>query len=207
MMKMQQAQPEFATDADGQRLVHVALANTQQRATLYAEDYQGLMDAGWSAHWQHTQDGRGNAYPTLGAYNLKGVDCLVPVARLIAQAGAGQRLSYADGNPLNLRIENLKLVKGSARYGAADWHPNVGALHRAGLTLKDSSWREGSRPQRNPRRAGKRPAASAEPRTSHTTRVVDATAVGQRSQERMASQVAGTPRPAKYSAENFRCPI
>jgi len=188
MKQRQQAAPEYTTDADGQRLVHVALANSQQRATLYAEDYHRLMDAGWSPYWQHTQDGHGNAYPTLGAYNPKGVDCLVSVARLIAHAKAGQRLSYADGNPLNLRAENLKLVKGSARYGAADWHPNATAMFGAGLTLKDSAWREGSRPPRNRSRAPTVPTAPVEPRASYTPHTVDVAAISQRVRQQMAAQ-------------------
>jgi len=149
----QQAAPDFITDADGQQLVHVVLADNGKRATLYAESYQRLMDAGFSPCWQHTGDGRGNAYATLSAYNPKGTDRLVPVARLIAQAEAGQVVQYADGNPFNLRDENLKLMAGTARYGAADWYPNAAALLDAGIAPKARDWREGSRPSRKLRKA------------------------------------------------------
>lgn len=190
-----QAASEFTTDADGQQLVHVALANSNQRATLYAEDYQRMMAAGFTRHWQHAKDGRGNAYATLGAYNPKGVDCLVSVARLIAQAKAGQSVRYADGNPLNLRTENLKLMRGTARYSAADWCPNATALLDAGRPLKASVWREGSRPPRKTHSAHARPtviqqtpAASLTPRAPYTGRVVDVAARGQRVRQQMAAQ-------------------
>ncbi|MET4567702.1 hypothetical protein [Rhodanobacter soli] len=158
----QQTVTEHTTDADGQQLVHIALGDSGKRATLYAEDYQRLMDAGFSPCWQYTGDGRGYAYATLGAYNAKGVDCLVPVARLIAQAKAGQVVRYADGNPLNLRAENLKLMAGTARYGAADWYPNAAALLDAGIAPKASDWREGSRPPRKPQKLRRAPVRTAE---------------------------------------------
>lgn len=190
-----QAAPEFTTDADGQQLVHVALANSNLRATLHAEDYRRLTDVGFTRHWQHAKDGRGNAYATLGAYNPKGVDCLVSVARLITQAKAGQSVRYADGNPLNLRTENLKLMKGTARYCAADWHPNATTLLDAGGTLKASAWREGSRPPRKTHSAPTRPSliqqappAPVEPRQPFTPRAVDMAALGQRVRQQMAAQ-------------------
>jgi hypothetical protein len=192
-----QAAPEFTTDADGQQLVHVALANSSLRATLYADDYRRLTDAGFSRHWQHAKDGRGNAYATLSAYSPEGVDGLVPVARLIIQAEAGKSVRYADGNPLNLRTENLKLMKGTARYSAADWCPNATALLNAGRPLKSSAWREGSRPPRKtdstptrPSEAQQTPTAATEPRQSFTPRVVDVAALGQRVRQQMAAKAA-----------------
>jgi len=197
----QQTAPEFTTDADGQQLVHVALANSNQRATLYAEDYQRMMAAGFTRHWQHAKDGRGNAYATLGAYNPEGVDCLVFVARLITQAKAGQSVRYADGNPLNLRTENLKLMKGTARYSATDWCPNATALLDAGRPLKASAWREGSRPPRKTHSAPTRPTetqqtptAPAELRQPFAPRVVDMAALGQRVRRQMAAQTVEVTR-------------
>jgi hypothetical protein len=35
------------------------------------------------------------------------------VARALLDAGAGQIVRYLDGNPLNLRSENLRLVAGN----------------------------------------------------------------------------------------------
>lgn len=129
----QQIAPEFTIDADGQELVHVALANSQQRATLYAEDYRRLISAGFSAFWQYTEDGRGGAYPTLYAYTPAGKSYIVPVARLVANAGHGERIRYNEGNALNLRMENLSFTPGYAWHAASDWFPNTAALREAGI--------------------------------------------------------------------------
>ncbi|GAA0888754.1 hypothetical protein [Rhodanobacter soli] len=133
-MKKQQAAPEYTTDADGQRLAHVALANSNQRATLYVEDYRRLMDAGFSRHWQYTEDGRGSAYVTLCAYTREGRGRMIPVARLLADAGNGERVRCNDGNTLNLRSENLTTYPGRAWFAASDWFPTTDALRAAGIT-------------------------------------------------------------------------
>lgn len=136
-MKKQQAQPEFTTDADGQRLAHIALANTDQRATLYAEDYQRLIDAGFSAHWSVTGMGsHGRSYPTLYAYTVRGDNRPLTVARLITNAPQGQRAEPRDGNALNMRTENLQLVAGVARFAATDWYPTATAARAAGVALE-----------------------------------------------------------------------
>ena len=129
----QQAPTTFTIDADGQRLAHVAMANASQRATLYAEDLERLIAAGFSEHWQYTEDGRGGAYPTLCAFTPSGHGRMVPVARLIAGAGHGERVRANDGNTLNLRSENLSFFAGAAWFNAADWFPNVDALRAAGI--------------------------------------------------------------------------
>jgi len=67
MKKQQQAAPEYTTDADGQQLVHIALANSNQRATLYAEDYQRLMDAD-SPHLGSTPETRAVARMSRSAH-------------------------------------------------------------------------------------------------------------------------------------------
>jgi len=212
-MKMkQQVAPECTTNADGQQLVHVTLANSGQQATLYAEDYQRLMAAGFSPCWGSTADGQTHTYPTLWAYTDKGASRKVPVARLIVLAEAGQIMRYADGNPLNLRSENLKLERGTARFNAADWYPSAAALHAAKITPKPKDWREGSRPPRKAKRgqtphahtAPVRPAAApqtpaatavterapAAPREPYTPPTIDTQALAQRVRERVAAGVS-----------------
>lgn len=129
----QQAPTTFTTDTDGQRLAHVALANSQLRATLYADDYERLMAAGFSRFWQYTEDGRGGAYVTLTAYTSEGHSRMVPVARLIIDAGHGERVRANDGRTLNLRRENLSIYLGRAWFDTRDWYPTVEALREAGI--------------------------------------------------------------------------
>lgn len=145
----QQAAPEFTTDVDGQEVVHVPLANSQQRATLYAEDYRRLMAAGFSRFWKYIQTGNGHAYPALNAYTSDGHNREVTVARLITGAGRGQRVRTVDGNPLNLRTDNLEFVPGVAWLSASDWYPTAEALRAAGIELAGKA-SSSPRPRRRP---------------------------------------------------------
>jgi len=132
MKKKQQATPEYTTTADGQLLVHVALANTDQRATMYAEDFQRWLAAGFSAFWSFTSTGGRFQYVLANTRSPSNSTRTVPVARWIADAQKGQRVRYADGDRLNLRRENLTAVKGGggAKTAAAWLKPNDGTPPR-----------------------------------------------------------------------------
>jgi hypothetical protein len=132
MKQKQQALPEFTIDVEGRELAHVALANSNRRATLYAEDYRRLIDAGFSRHWSLTGTSRrGRMYPTLYAYDADGRDRAVTVARLILDAPRGRRVEPIDGDALNMRGDNLEQVRGAATFGAADWYPSAAAARAA----------------------------------------------------------------------------
>lgn len=198
-MKMkQQAAPEYTTDADGQQLVHIALANSNRRATLYAEDFQRLTAAGFSSRWQYTEDGRGSAYVTLTAYTRDGHNRVIPVARLLADAGHGERVRCSDGNTLNLRIENLSIYLGRAWFPASDWFPTTAALRAAGIApaVKTKPRRTHAAPAR-PAVTPQTPAATtvterapAAPREPYTPPTIDTKATAQRVRERVAAGVS-----------------
>lgn len=220
---------EATIDADGQRLAHVALANSQQRATLYAEDFERLMAAGFSAHWQYTEDGRGSAYPTVSAYTREGQQRMVPVARLIVGAGHGERVRASDGRTLNLRRENLDVYLGAAWFDASDWFPTVEALRAAGIEpvqRKDRTRR--GRHRRAPQAAGTGAPASAmqhapcttpagAPRepleaignppapmpqvVTHVPRVIDRAALSARVREQMAQQRSQRPHQREHAQQ------
>lgn len=201
MKKMQQAQPEFTADADGQQLVHVALANTDQRATLYAEDYQRWIGAGFSRHWSLNDNGNGSAYVKADGRRADGRKTKLRVARLIAGAGKGEHVRFADGNTLNLRAGNLRIQRARARYGCGDLLPNTAAVEAAreqsgeprqtmttGAAVQP--WTH-QRAKRGPTRrtlTQQAPKAPTEPRQPYTPRVVDVAALGQRVGEQMAAQ-------------------
>lgn len=172
MKNIQQTTPEFTTDAEGQRLVHVALANSK-RATLYEEDYELLIEAGFTPFWKFLQDRRGHTYPTLNAYSSHGHSQEVTVARLISRAGQNQCVRPADGNPLNLRRENLELLPGVARFGKDDWFPNKAALRAAGIEAILETMRHV--PRRDP---AKRPKAGTPSLEDSTSRVSMDSALG-----------------------------
>ncbi len=132
MKNMQQEAPECTTDADGQQLVHVALANTDQRATMYADDYRRWLTAGFSRHWSFVSTGGRFRYVLASVRSPSNSKRSLTVARWIAGAGKGEQVRHVDGDRLNLRSENLTLVKGAgASKAASHWlRPNDGTPTR-----------------------------------------------------------------------------
>ncbi len=118
--------PETFIDPDGTLCVRIPLANGKGEAEAYADDYANLLRKGITGNW-HLNIHRDSIGRVLHRY----IQCPAPtlrtrpngrqfanqtVARLIAGIGRGRRISYADGNPLNLRRNNLQVVDGYARY-------------------------------------------------------------------------------------------
>lgn len=105
-----------ATDPDGTRIVKVPLTGGFV-ATVEAEDYDAFVTLGLSTRWLANAGGSGSitvrftlppARPGQRSNNAS-------VSRVIVNAGNGQRVRYRDGNPLNLRKSNLRLVDGFAK--------------------------------------------------------------------------------------------
>lgn len=128
MKHRQYAEPRFTIDNGGRELAQVPLARCELHATLYAEDYRRLMDARWSSCWTLTNTGGRFPYVLVQAHNPRGRKRSLTVARLIAQVGKGQLVSYADGDRLNLRRDNLLIRKGTA------WTPVDSLLARKGTS-------------------------------------------------------------------------
>jgi hypothetical protein len=149
----QRAATTFTIDSNGQRLAHVALAETNQRTTLYAEDLERLLAAGWSPFWMLTRDRKGWAQVSLNAHNREERPSMVPVARLLADAERGQRVRMRDGDTLNLRSENFHVHSGFAQHGAADWFPSVAAVRAAGVSVEPKRRKRRAKPARAPQGA------------------------------------------------------
>lgn len=105
--------PIHTMDRDGRAIVLVPLANHAQPARLFAEDFDRLMEGGVGHLWTLNSNGQGNWY--VRACSSTVFDNIVTVARLIADAGRGQCVRYADGNRLNLRADNLSIDRGFAK--------------------------------------------------------------------------------------------
>jgi hypothetical protein len=133
MKTKQQAPTIYSIDANGQRIAHVALANSPLRAALYADKYEQLMTRGYSPFWRLTKNGQGGEYVTLCAYSPSGHLREVPVARLIVGTKRGERACAKDGDMLNLLDENLYRCSRTSWINAADWFPNMDALRAAGI--------------------------------------------------------------------------
>lgn len=186
MKYRQQAAPEYTIDADGQRLAHVALARTDQRATMYAEDLAQVLAAGWSPHWSLANTGGRFRYVLVYARNPKGRGRSLTVARLIAGVGKGQLVKYADGDRLNLRRENLLVQKGTAWTPLEAIRPRKEPLSSAHHSALPHPHRDAAVLTGTPRAPREHPAA-------YTSRVVDCKAIDQRVREQMAA--AGSVRP------------
>ncbi len=99
--------PYYFTDADGRRLVRIAVHGSESPAITEAELFDnaqrrhalpgGLYMVGTSRHrYVYARLGDRGAHTTL--------------ARLLIDCPKGYRVHYHDGNPLNLLPENLRLV-------------------------------------------------------------------------------------------------
>ena len=119
---------KFITDNTGVELAKVPLTSRDQHATLYADDYRRLMAAGWSPYWAQASTGKKHEYVLVSARNPKGRRRSLTVARLVAEVGKGLTVSYADGDRLNLRRDNLLIRKGTA------WTPVDTLLTRKGMS-------------------------------------------------------------------------
>lgn len=195
MKQKQQAAPEYTTDADGQELAYIALANTDRRATLYAEDFQRLRDAGWSPHWSLTNTGGRFAYVLAHARNTMNRPRSITLARLVAQAAKGQRITYADGDRTNLRRDNLLIVKGG---GSSKTHTSaLSPSKNAALRLIPTVTSETPQTPQTPAAARSRPVrptesrAPSEPTATYTPRVVDRAALSAGVREKLVIGLAG----------------
>jgi hypothetical protein len=74
----------------------------QHEAIIALDDYQQLIELGVSPNWQRCGG-------SVSAVTKKGN---MLVGRILADARAGQRVHYKDGNPLNLRRDNLSVREG-----------------------------------------------------------------------------------------------
>lgn len=106
----------------GTPLVDVPLSRGRH-ATLDAADFDHLTaDCGFTPAWQVNSDGKGKDYVRCTVSGLPKNGNIV-VARLVTKARRGQVVRYRDGNPLNLRRENLAIEGGYATartYAAVD---------------------------------------------------------------------------------------
>lgn len=104
----------FTTDASGRRIAHVGLSGTTDRAELLAEDLDRILADGYSPLWSFTITGGDRWYVLVRANNPKGRQRTITAARLVAKAGRGQVVKYADRDRLNLLPENLLVMEGTA---------------------------------------------------------------------------------------------
>jgi hypothetical protein len=94
----------------GRKLVAVPVKTVKSKFVLYADDFNDLMSLGVSPHWHF--------YHNQAIVRNSGKE--ISIARLIRDARANQIVLAKDGNPFNLRRENLVIAPGSSKFRARD---------------------------------------------------------------------------------------
>ena len=101
--------PKLITTPDGIELALVPLYESETPAVIYANDYNRLMKEHVSPNWclangyVRASQGLCRMNGTHGTYAMN-------IARMVLGAEDGERVSYRDGDTLNLRRENLFIV-------------------------------------------------------------------------------------------------
>lgn len=106
----------YAIDTDGAEivLVHLPCGAT---AKVMAEDYPGLCAAGFPGEtWLTNDNAKDHRYVRVSDADNN----TLMVARLLLQPGAGTAVRYRDGDPLNLRRDNLSVGAGRSKRREAE---------------------------------------------------------------------------------------
>lgn len=89
-------------------LARVSLGRSGTKfAEIWRDDWEFLRKLGTPENWNSVGS---NGHVTVCTPRASGNH--IAVGRILLNAGPGETVRYLDGNPLNLRRENLRLVKG-----------------------------------------------------------------------------------------------
>lgn len=92
-------------DTDGIQVISVPVKNTEHQAVLYLQDWQELLELGCNPLWK-LKDGHVCQRTTIN----------ISIARLVSDARKGERVSYSDGSPFNLKSSNLVKAVGAGKF-------------------------------------------------------------------------------------------
>lgn len=102
------ARPVEHVAEGGRALVRVPLGRSGLKfAEIWEDDWEFLRKLGNPVNWNCVGD---KGHVTVCAPKASGNH--IAVGRVLLNAGPGQTVRFLDGNPLNLRRENLRLIKG-----------------------------------------------------------------------------------------------
>ncbi|MFA9479225.1 hypothetical protein ACERK3_13115 [Phycisphaerales bacterium AB-hyl4] len=105
-----------AIDHDGAKVMKVPLSDGIHEAKLWPQDYRRLAAMNMTTGWCYNAAGPGHQYVRIADSQQRfGPGELVTAARIIVDAGKGERVKYRDGNRLNLRRENLNVIPQTPR--------------------------------------------------------------------------------------------
>lgn len=104
-------QPIAFIDEFGAEALKVPLDNHGiNHAIVSPQAYQRVIDSGLTGMWLLNSNGHGRGY-------VRTAKCgtLALVARVILDAGPGEVIRYANGDSLDLRVMNLRVMRGKAK--------------------------------------------------------------------------------------------
>lgn len=102
--------PNRSTDAEGKPIVRMPLANSDDFATLDAADFDRLVEQGIGLNWFGNKSRGDRMYARVHTERHDGTRNVETVQRLIMQAGRLDTVLVRNGNTLDLRRRNLKMV-------------------------------------------------------------------------------------------------
>jgi hypothetical protein len=94
---------------DGIPIVKIPLTNSDRLVVLYEQDFNTIIELGVTPIWKLTNNqvfarGRGR----------------FPIARLVANAKAGETIKLIDKDPCNLKRDNLLTTGGQGKFNTRD---------------------------------------------------------------------------------------
>lgn len=127
-METKQRIIKHLTDEHGHRIVHVPLDDEGKNSAIVNEVmFQDLIDLGMSPIWMLKLDRKQRR---VVFWNTE-IGQHTSVARVIADAGPKQAVSYANRDPLDLRVGNLVIGPGKAkRRDRTDVRPSTRANYQ-----------------------------------------------------------------------------
>ena len=98
--------PTAGVDLDGKPVLYIRL-DPAHVCKLFPEDYARLVADGYGPTWRFASSGNGFGYVRVGRAKFAGRNRTV--ARLIVGPEPFRNVRHNDGNPLNLRRDNLRV--------------------------------------------------------------------------------------------------
>jgi hypothetical protein len=96
----------FKNPNDKKNLVQVPLDQSDRPAILYEDDFALLMDMGVSPRWSYNAATMGHVKCYCGGKALS-------IARILVDAGKGERIQFLNCDRTDLRRDNLVIAKGA----------------------------------------------------------------------------------------------
>lgn len=104
----------FKNPDGNEHVVQVPLDHNEKPATIYEDDFKLLMDMGVSPRWSYNAS-------TMGHVKVSCNNKLLSIARILVDAGKGQKVQFLNGDRTDLRRDNLVVASGAGNQRDRDY--------------------------------------------------------------------------------------